>query len=551
MDDKRMTTAGHTSTGRCVDRRGFVRVAGGMACAAAVATGALGTAGAASAREAGESWLPQEWDDEADAIVIGYGAAGAIAAVELAEQGLTSLLLEKADREHAGGDCAVCGGYVMTSPDSAKPLTVDGYLASAMNGVDRDFAQEATDRINAVPDYLASIGVDLDTESFPGMSLAKAEPGQPRGQALYEAFEKAVESRSDMITVMYETPGIGLVQDPVSGEVLGVRAGSEDAPLCLRARRGVIVATGSYEADRTMTNAIHMPGLLFPTIGSPYNTGDGLKMLLKAGCKAQNYGKCLEYAAMASKAASEEAGTGITLPYVPTADSFIFVNTAGERFMDEGGILQHSKNDNVFRYNFFEGDLHSGIQNTRYPNAPAFMVFDQAMLDAGALCDVDGGGMGRNIHKLYTWSDDNQAEVERGWIVKGDTPQELAAKCTATDIWGNEVTVDADGLAQTITQYNEMCAAGTDEAFGRSSMKPLADGPLYAMEIIPATLYATGGAAHDINAQALDWSDRPIPRLYMAGLVGDPYTLHSSAVIGATMWAKTAADQIAGLDAWE
>ena len=39
-----------------------------------------------------------------------------------------------------------------------------------------------------------------------------------------------------------------------------------------------------------------MPGLLFPTIGSPYNTGDGIKMLMKAGCKTQNFGKCLEYA---------------------------------------------------------------------------------------------------------------------------------------------------------------------------------------------------------------------------------------------------------------
>ncbi len=538
---------------RAFDRRGFIKVAG----TAAVAAGALGAASVAGAEEAATStvtadWMPETWDVEADAVIIGYGCAGPIAAIELANQGFTSLLIEKADQENAGGDCCVSGGYVLPGIDSSDPLTVDDYICSAMGGVDASFAEKIVDYINEAPDYLVGIGIDLDTESFPGMAVARAEEGEPRGAAFYRTVTAAVEQHTDMIAVMYETPGIGLVQNPVTGEVYGVKAGSEDAPIYLKANRGVVVASGSYEADREMTNAIHMPGLLFPTIGSPYNTGDGLKMLMKAGCKAQNFGKCLEYAAMAHKQGSEEIGTGLTIPTRAAANSYIFVNSAGKRFMNETATLQHSKNDSIFQYNYFEGDLHSDITDTRYPNAPAFMVFDQAMMEAGPVADVDGAGMGWVIHGLYTWSQDNQAELERGWIVQADTLEELAEKASAADIWGNEVHIDPAGLAEAVEAYNAACEAGEDADFGRSesSLGPIGDGPYYAFEIIPATLYATGGAAHDTNAQAIDWAGNPIPRLYMAGLVGDPWTLHSSALVGAVSWARTAAEQIAQLEPW-
>ena len=535
---------------RTLDRRNFIKTAG----TAAVAAGAL-NASIACAEEtapAAESWMPEAWDVEADAVIIGYGCAGPIAAIELANQGFTSLLIEKADRDNAGGDCCVSGGFVLPGIDSSDPLTVDDYICSTMGAVDAAFAEIIVGYVNEAPDYLASIGVDLDTESFPGMAVARAEEGEFRGMEFYKAIVAAVEQHTDMITVMYETPGIGLVQNPLTGEVYGVKAGSEEAPVYLKANRGVVVATGSYEADREMTNAIHMPGLLFPTIGSPYNTGDGLKMLMKAGCKAQNFGKCLEYAAMAHRQGSEEIGTGLTIPTRTAADSYIYVNSAGKRFMNESSTLQHSKNDSIFQYNYFEGDLHSDITNTRYPNAPAFMVFDQAMMEAGPVADVDGAGMGWVIHGLYTWSADNQAELERGWIVQADTLEELAEKVSATDMWGNEVHIDPAGLVEAVAQYNALCEAGEDTDFGRSFIAPISEeGPYYAFEVIPATLYATGGAAHDINAQAIDWTGNPIPRLYMAGLVGDPWTLHSSALVGAVSWARTAAEQIAQLEPWE
>lgn len=247
---------------------------------------------------------------------------------------------------------------------------------------------------------------------------------------------------------------------------------------------------------------------------------------------------------------SSPSGTGLTIPARTVADSFIFVNRNGQRFMNEESSLQHTKMDSILRYNYFEGGLRTDMTTTGYPNAPAFMVFDQTMMEAGPVADVDGAGMGWVIHGLYTWSADNQAELEKGWIAQADTLEELAEKVSGTDMWGNEVHIDPAGLTATVEAFNAACEAGEDADFGRSFLAPIGEGPYYAFEIVPATLYTTGGAAHDVNAQAVDWLDRPIPRLYMAGLMGDPFTVHAHGISGAVSWARIAAEQIAQLEPW-
>lgn len=520
-----------------LNRRSLVKTA-----AAAGGAAVLASLGAASAQAyEAASWMPETWDAEADAVVIGYGAAGSAAAIDLADRGFTSLLIEKMDKEYAGGDCSVCGGYLTDGG-----YTPESYRVGALNGIDTAYAEAVVPVLNDACNYLVGLGVPLQD----GIPVVASENGEPFGQVLYHALEAAVEERADKITVMYETPGIGLVQDPVTGEVLGVVAGSKEAPIYLKANRGVVVASGSYEADREMTNRIHMPGVLFPTLGSPANTGDGLKMLMKAGCKAQNFGKCLEYACMGSKQGSEEVGTGLSFPKSMAADSYIFVNCAGERFMNETAHLQHSKNDHIFQCVRFDGGLSSGIDDTRYTNMPAFIVFDGALLEGGPLAGTHGNNNGWNIHGIYKWSEDNQAEIEKGWIIKADTLEELAEKCHATDLWGHDLAIDPQGLAATVEAYNAAAEAGEDTEFGRPAVTPLGEGPYYAMEIVPVTLYATGGAAHDERAQAIDWADEPIDRLYVAGLVGDPWSLHSSAVVGAVTWGRIAAEQISQLEPW-
>ena len=496
-----------------------------------------------------ESWMPQMWDAEADAVIVGYGCAGPVAAIDFAKQGLASILLEKADQDNAGGNCSVSGGYVMQCPDKAQPNTVEGILTSTANGVSKEYAEAVLPYINEAPEYLMNLGVQLDTESFQGLAFAHSDDYVCGGMAFFKCLEAAVNENADSIDVRYGTPAIDLVQNPVTHEVYGVKAGTPEKPLYFKARRGVIMATGGFEADAAMVNAVFGPGLSYPTIGAPTNTGDGAKMLMRAGAKVQNYSKCLEFAAMGFRKASEEVGTGLTLPGYPTETSYIFVNRDGKRFMDETATLQHSKDDNVFTYSRFEGGLHSGADDTGYPNVPAFMIFDEAHMTAGPIMSSDN--MGWNSRGVYTWSDDNQAELEAGWIVKADTLEELAGKIGGADMWGNECSIDPDGLVEQVEAYNQACEDGIDEEFGRSDLQPIGNGPYYAAEIIPVTLYTIGGAAVGENAQVLDWSDQPIDRLFAAGNVGNPYVVHSPALVGATAYARIAAEQIAQLQPWE
>ena len=528
-----------------INRRSFVKGAG-----LASLTG-VGIAAHALAEEvpAQESWMPEKWDAEADAVIVGYGCAGPVAAIDLAKRGLTSLLIEKTDRENAGGNCSVSGGYVMQCPDKAQPNTAEGVVTSAAGTVSNEYAQAILPYINEAPEYLRGLGVELDTESFPGLAFAHSDEYACGGMAFFKCLEAAVDANADMIDVRYEMPALDLVQSPVTHEVYGVKAGTPEAPVYLKARRGVVIATGGFEADTAMVNAVFGVGTNYPTIGAPSNTGDGTKMLMRAGVKVQTYSKCLEFAAMGFKRASAEVGTGLTLPGYPTSTSYIFVNREGKRFMDETATLQHSKDDDVFTYSRFKGGLHSGADNTGYPNMPAFMVFDEAHMQAGPIMSMDN--MGWNWRGTYEWSEDNQAELERGWIVKADTLEELAAKISGTDMWGNEVSIDPDGLAQQVEAYNEACEAGADEEFGRTDLQSIGDGPYYAAEVSPVTLYTIGGASASERAEALDWSDQPVARLYVAGNVGNPYVVHSPALVGATAYARIAAEEIAQLQPWE
>ncbi len=51
----------------------------------------------------------QEWDDEADIVVVGFGGAGACAVLEAAQKGAAVMAL---DRYHGGGATAASGAIV-------------------------------------------------------------------------------------------------------------------------------------------------------------------------------------------------------------------------------------------------------------------------------------------------------------------------------------------------------------------------------------------------------------------------------------------------------
>jgi predicted oxidoreductase len=116
----------------------------------------------------------------------------------------------------------------------------------------------------------------------------------------------------------------------------------------------------------------------------------------------------------------------------------------------------------------------------------------------------------------YEWSDDNSAEIAKGWIVKADSIAELAL----------ELGRDPAAVERAVHEYNAACAAGHDAAFGRNpqTLQPIAQPPFYAIRIDPAIVCTGGGAKRNIESEVIAHDGRTIPRLFEAGELGSMFS---------------------------
>ena len=473
--------------------------------------GALGAAGicASAVRNAHAACVPDAWDEEADVVVVGFGGAGVAAACSAAEAGARVLVLEKMSEDLAGGDTSCNSGYVGPAQD------VSTYIANSGYSMSEEQAQSLAADVDAACVWVRQ------TE---GVTFPDGSPIVDGGaEALYAAIRnRAVDSG---VRVIYETAAIELVQNPETGEVLGVLARRPDGSmLCVKAACGVVLASGDYGASQEIMGALHYPGLPNVSVCTPAATGDALVMGARAGAKIAHVDNlCIDWAGLALRKASEAIGTGVLYNYAGVGEgasnsaSKLFVNYRGERFMNEEAVIAHMRSTASLPMLAVEGN--TGDSHKGFVNLPAFMVMDQSCFEAEPL--VGNTGTGWRIKKhIYEWSEDNVAELEMGWIMKADSLEDLAALMTVPDYAsGEELAVPADALAATVTAYNEGCASGQD-AYGRTNFQPLGDGPFYAVELVPCVMYTIGGLVGDADCRVLDWSDEPIPRLYRAGNVG-------------------------------
>jgi succinate dehydrogenase/fumarate reductase flavoprotein subunit len=525
-----------------LSRRGFLAGAAiaGLGTLAACSTGADGAAAGSGGTLPG---VPEKWDQEADIVIIGIGCAGIAAAVEASNQGATSIILEKMPEDTAGGDSTCFGGAF--SVYQAEMLMYFSLGSLSPDG--------AALRAAASEEMLGLVS---------GWGVKLNEMGMVEGGAteFYQRIKDGLAATNP--TILYETPATGLIKNPATNEIVGVKATQAGAEITLKANKAVIVAAGDYSANPQMMSDIHWPALPIVATGSPANVGDGLKICTEVGASIHSIPKGLEWNEFALRKASEELGTGVIMRWYNTVDfmmgqdssplngSQIFVNIEGKRFMNEKQILSHEKSQLAFTD--FAGNLFE--PDKRYTNLPGFMVCDDAQVKSYSLVETPGDAPSTWAwtHSGYTWSADNSAEIEKGWIIKADTIEELASKMTANHyLTGMPLIVDAAALQATIDEYNAGCAAGVD-AFGREpgKLKPISTPPFYASEIVPSALYTIGGVITNENGETLDWNDQPISRLYAAGNVGQGMVLGPYGVCGCMGMGTLAVRHAVTLEPW-
>lgn len=510
-----------------LSRRNFI----GGALAAGAGAAAVALAGCAGRGSVKKDTTGIAWDKEADVVIVGGGAAGLWAAVQAYENALSAIVLEKQPEASAGGDVRCCGGYLLPVSTDPSVMMSTGSFGQANEDLVYDIDGYGTEAI----DWLIA-NKYFEWADTPYVVV------DGTGPAIYEGLLAA--ARDCDAEILFETPGYALLTNE-DKEVVGVVAGPEDARMNVKAKYGVLLATGSYTMNEELMANFHLMGMDYFSVGSPHLTGDGLIMAGELGAKLSKLPKGYEIMYLVSKAASKEMGTGIfCVP--PESNSVIVVNQDGDRFIDEYTSFTHNKSSlSLFD---FEGEMSQcRADGAHFVNSKMFEIVDQATFDTCSLGNVHAGCSWANLMPEevggYLWSQDNQAELARGWILKGDTMADIAAA----------IEIDPEKLKSTIDKYNADCAAGKDD-FGRSAdkMRPLGDGPYYAIELVPSIIYSIGGLTTDECGRTLNWRDEPIQRLYSAGNIGQVVTyMQPIGVNGCWGQATVAMTNIAELEPWD
>lgn len=442
------------------------------------------------------------FDLAADVIVVGFGIAGACAAIGAAEAGASVLLLERTGA--AGGASALSGGHfylgggtpvqrITGHEDSVDEMVA--YLEAVSPMPDHAKIRAYCADSVAHFDWLEAQGVQFERSYYPGKAVIQpgteglmytgnekvwpfreqARPA-PRGHKVravgerggHEAMRVLAERvRALGITVRYETAVDHLVAD-AAGRVVGVTwTGGAAAG-------AVILAAGGYVMNPDMIDT-YTPKLRehFLPLGVPSDDGLGIRLGQSAGGGIR-----------------QMDGAFLTAPFYPPADLLygIIVNKAGKRFVAEDS---------------YHGRTAGAI--VAQPDSAAYLIVD---------------------NKHMVWPELPMVKFVDGW-------ESVAAMEAAL---GMPVGV----LQETLANYNVAAADEHDPDFGKHPdwILPLTEGPWGAFDLTPGVAtyagFTLGGLTTSVDGRVVRGNGTPVPGLYAAGACASNIAQDSSGYASGT-----------------
>jgi len=419
------------------------------------------------------------WDEETDLVIVGAGDAGLAAAIESLDAGSSAIVFEKmasvksTSSAMAGGVIAFAGTEYQRQhgvQDSNEQFFQD--LIKIGKGKNWEplvkvFLNEQLDTYN----WLTALGIKWERLGrAPGGSVARGHHTDPVLHV--QLLQQAAEKRGAKI--FFKTKVTELVTDK-NKRVIGVCAQSEKRAWRVKARKGVVLATGGFGYDRARMAAIG-PGFdKIKVIVSPGHTGDGHGMAEALGGRFMHMQPDYLRPSIGIHVSSKSAHSSLpALSY-----GAIVVNKLGSRFVDES-LESRSL----------------GTATQRQPDQIVFEIFDQKVLDS--LHSAEGAHA-------------REAAVKR--LIKAETVAELASK----------IAVPPEALKKTLARYNDYADKGQDADFGRThltqaggALTSIDSPPFYAFETSPSLVGTYGGIAVDEEMHALS-NDGIIPGLFGAG----------------------------------
>jgi len=298
------------------------------------------------------------------------------------------------------------------------------------------------------------------------------------------------------VPVWLRTPMKELVTE--GGKVVGVVVERDGKTFRIAVRKGVVLAAGGFDKNQQMRDA-NAP--LYPKAqlsgGVTSNTGDSIRAAAAIGAGTMNMQSA--WAAPVFYVPGEDRGRLCTIERA--LPGCIMVNQKGERYLNEAASY-HIVGQQMARREREHGD-----------GSPSWMVFDNRYRHLYP--------MGPLLPLVPDWL---QSGPVKSILKKGRTIAELA----------RAIGADLATLEAQVERFNRHAAKGEDPDFHRGEaaydkmygdyrnqpnpcLRPLTEGPFYAMPIYPGDIGTNGGIRTNARAQVVDESGQPIPGLYAVG----------------------------------
>jgi succinate dehydrogenase/fumarate reductase flavoprotein subunit/uncharacterized protein with FMN-binding domain len=493
------------------------------------------------AASAGSDWLgtaPEISDGditeelETEVLVVGCGTGGWIATMTAADEGAKVLVVEKREtptgiREDIGAiDSKVQQKTYETFPqfkiDRMEALQdivryasgyVDSNLIKCWIENSGEMVDWLTDLMESTGDWVMEHEGGIGNQDHPERDKAYATGHSP--QKTDQGKEKEVTTSSTFmdfcdktgnVTWKFSTALVKLDQN-AEGKVTGIIAQdlTDKHYIRVKASKGVIMATGGYATNTEMMLALQPMTMKMKAnvpIGSTAD-GSGIKAMLWAGgemdpCHASMmFNRC-------SVLPTETAGYQTNGKWFWFGEQpFLKVNLNGERFCNESGpyeFMLHSMYMQPYHTYCDIFDANNKQYCEQFEEVGCCRLFK---FDNGALSNRDYDSCWASM------VEGENSMLSTGHLVQADTLEELAEK----------LNIPADNLTATVKRYNELCAKGIDEDYGKGPhrMTPVDTAPFYGVRTCAWHLTTMDGCRINTDMQVIREDGTPIEGLYATG----------------------------------
>jgi 3-oxosteroid 1-dehydrogenase len=295
------------------------------------------------------------------------------------------------------------------------------------------------------------------------------------------------------IPIWTESPLDDLVVE--NGRVVGIRTVRAGAPVLVRARRGVVLASGGFAHNPEMRQEFggDQPNRARWSIANPGDTGEVLRTAMRHGAKTD----FMDEAWWLPSPRTGRFGQS-TLDQARQRPRTIYVDAAGRRFVNESN-------------SYMEVGKAMYARDKTSRAVPCWLIFDDRYRKRYAHRRSSPGRLPRQL-------------LESGMVKQAWSLDDLARICG----------IDPVGLSDTVERFNKNAAAGSDPEFGRGEsaynralgdpnhkvhpcLGPIDEAPYYAVQVVPGDIGTCGGLLTDADARVVGRDDRPIEGLYATG----------------------------------